>query len=61
MRTAIKQARVAIETAADDRQEKVQHAVNIVQKARSRNIIHPSTASRTVSRLMKASFNTVSP
>jgi ribosomal protein S20 len=54
MRKAIKQARAAIENNDEDVAARVQHAVDVVQRARSRNIIHAATASRTVSRLVKA-------
>lgn len=52
MRKALKRAREAIEDGAEDREEKVRAAVSLVNRARSRNVIHPGTASRLVSRLM---------
>lgn len=54
MRSAIKDARTAIAEGADGKDEAVARAVKVVQQARSRNVIHASTASRYVSRLSRA-------
>lgn len=55
MRNAIREARAAIESNADDRTQLVTHAVKIIQKTASKNIIHKNTASRYVSRIVRAS------
>lgn len=54
VRGAIKAARVAIESNADDKKAAVDLAVREVYKAASKNVLKSGTASRTVSRLMKA-------
>lgn len=54
MRTALKKARQAIADGAEDRDTLVHEAIRVVQKASSKNVIHRSTASRTVSRLHRS-------
>jgi len=55
MRKAVKQARLAIEDEAEDRDQRVAEAVSLVHRARSRHVVHPGTARRLVSRLMSQS------
>ena len=55
MRTAVKRLRTVI--AEGDAQAAAQHlpaAVRLVQRAASKGVIHPNTAQRTVSRLVRA-------
>jgi len=52
MRKAVRRARTAIESGAEDREALVKSAVSLVNRARSANVIHASTASRLVARLM---------
>ena len=52
MRKAVKRAREAVEEGAEDRDQLVKNAVSLVNRAKSRQVIHPGTASRLVSRLM---------
>ncbi len=54
MRRIVRAARSAIENKAEDRQAQVDKAIKLVYRAASKNIIKDRTASRTVSRLMKA-------
>ncbi|MBX2812870.1 MAG: 30S ribosomal protein S20 [Myxococcales bacterium] len=54
MRRAIRTARSAIESEADDRTELVAQAVKIIQRTASKNVIHKNTASRYVSRIVQA-------
>ncbi|MEL6185234.1 MAG: 30S ribosomal protein S20 [Myxococcota bacterium] len=54
MRNAVRAARAAIESGADDRQALVDRAVQIVQRMASKNLIHKNTASRYVSRVVQA-------
>ena len=54
VRHAIKDARVAIEAGAEDKEAKLQKAVREVYRATSLNVLPNRTASRTVSRLMKS-------
>ncbi|MEM1023303.1 MAG: 30S ribosomal protein S20 [Myxococcota bacterium] len=53
MRRIMRNARSAADSEAEDKDALLAEAVRIVQKARSRKVIHPSTASRYVSRLMQ--------
>ena len=55
VRGAIKEARAAIDSNADNKSALVQKAIDEVYKAASKNILKARSASRTVSRLMKAS------
>lgn len=52
MRKAVKSAREALDEGAEDREQRVKHAVSLVNRAKSRQVIHPGTASRLVARLM---------
>lgn len=52
-RTAVRDAHVALETKAANKQETVKEAVSRLNRAVSKNVIAKSTASRTISRLMK--------
>jgi ribosomal protein S20 len=52
MRKAVKRAREAIDEGAADRDQLVKNAVSLVNRAKSRQVIHPGTANRLVSRLM---------
>ena len=54
MRTFLKQARSAISENAEDRDDAVQTAVREIYRAASKKVLKRRTASRTVSRLMKA-------
>ena len=54
MRKAIKAARLAIENDAEDKHELVQEAVARVYRTKSKKVIKPNKASRTVARLMRA-------
>lgn len=54
VRNAIKHARAAIEAGAEDKNALVDQAVREVYRATSLNVLPQRTASRTVSRLMKA-------
>lgn len=54
MRKALRRAREAVESGAEEREALVKSAVSLVNRARSHNVIHASTASRLVSRLMGA-------
>ena len=53
MRRAIKEARAAIASNAEDKATRVKLAVQEVYRAASKNIIPARTASRNVSRLMR--------
>ena len=54
MRTAVKRARQAITDKAADKDALVKAAIREIYKARSKNVLPANSASRTVSRLMKA-------
>lgn len=54
MRNAIRDARAAIEANSEDRASLVKQAVKIIQQTASKNVIHRNTASRYVSRMMRA-------
>lgn len=54
MRKAIKAARLAIETNAEDKDELVQEAVSRIYRTKSKRVIKANKASRTVARLMRA-------
>ena len=47
-------ARQAIEESSPDRAKAVHHAVQVIEQSRSKGILKSATASRYVSRLMKA-------
>ena len=51
-RSALKNARVAIETGADNQQELVAAAVKALDKAAQKGVIHKNNAARHKSRLM---------
>lgn len=54
VRGALKVARDAIESNADDKDTLVKTAIREIYRASSKNVIVAGSASRTVSRLMKA-------
>ena len=54
MRTALKQARTAIDTGEGDKPALVARAVSLVDRAVTKGVVKRSTASRTISRLMSA-------
>lgn len=54
LKTYRKRALVAAETKADNTQELTKMAVKKIAKAASNRYIHPKTASRKISRLVKA-------
>jgi small subunit ribosomal protein S20 len=54
MRRAVKRARTAIETKSADKAEAVKEAISEVTRAASKNVLTKQTASRYVSRLMRA-------
>ncbi|MBI2377126.1 MAG: 30S ribosomal protein S20 [Deltaproteobacteria bacterium] len=54
MKNAVKAARAAITEGRADKAAVVKEAIRIVQHSVSKNIIRSETASRTVSRLMRA-------
>ena len=54
MRKAIKAARLAIENDDEDKHELVQDAIASVYRTKSKKVIKPNKASRTVARLMRA-------
>ena len=51
-RSALKNARLAIETGADNREEKVAAAIKALDKAAQKGVIHKNNAARHKSRLM---------
>ncbi len=53
-RKAVRKAREAVLSKADDRDTLVKHAVTELYRAASKSFIKPGTASRQVGRLMKA-------
>jgi small subunit ribosomal protein S20 len=53
MRTALKRARTAVETSADDAVELVRAATSAVDKAVSKGAVKRTTASRYIARLAK--------
>lgn len=53
-RTAVKKARVAIDSGADNAQELVVAAEQALDRAASKGVIHPNNASRRKSRLYLA-------
>ena len=55
MRTAVKHAKSAIETGAENKAELVSFAVKKVDKAAKNNLIHSNKADRIKSSLMRAS------
>ncbi len=54
MRSAVKIAKKAIETNADNKQELVSKAVKRIDKAAQKNLIHSNKADRMKSKLMSA-------
>jgi small subunit ribosomal protein S20 len=54
MRTAVKAARTALESKAANKDELLKKAVADINRAASKNVVKKGTASRHVSRLMKA-------
>lgn len=54
MRSAVKSAKKAIETNADNKQELVSKAVKRIDKAAQKNLIHSNKADRMKSKLMSA-------
>ena len=54
MRRAIKDARIAIENDDEDKREVVEAAIARVYRTKSKKVIKPNKASRTVARLMRA-------
>ena len=52
-RTAISQARVALEDGAPETKEAVQKAISLLDKAAEKGVIHPNNAARRKGRLMK--------
>ena len=55
MRTAIKAARAAISSSAENKDALVTKALSEINRAASKNVLKRATASRYVSRLMRAS------
>src|SRR5688572_21042068 len=53
MRTELAKARAAVSAGAEDVEPQVRHAISILDKAAKRGVIHPNTAARRKSRLMK--------
>ncbi len=53
MRTAVKNAKAAIENNADNKSELVQVAVKKIDKAAKSNLIHSNKADRLKSQIMK--------
>ena len=51
-RSALKNARLAIETGADNQEEKVAVAIKALDKAAQKGVIHKNNAARHKSRLM---------
>jgi len=54
MRTALKEARTAIDGGEGDKQALVTRAVSLVDKAVGKGVVKRKTGSRTISRLMSA-------
>ncbi|UEX91071.1 30S ribosomal protein S20 [Staphylococcus ratti] len=54
MRTAVKNAKTAIETNADNKQELINSAIKKIDKAAQSNLIHSNKADRMKSKLMSA-------
>jgi small subunit ribosomal protein S20 len=52
-RTAVAQARVALEDGAPETKEAVQKAISLLDKAAEKGVIHPNNAARRKGRLMK--------
>jgi small subunit ribosomal protein S20 len=52
-RTAISQARAALETGAPETKEAVMNAISMLDKAAEQGVLHPNNASRRKGRLMK--------
>jgi small subunit ribosomal protein S20 len=53
-RTAVKKARVAIDSNASDAPEAVRAAISALDRAATKGVIHKNNAARRISRLMKA-------
>jgi small subunit ribosomal protein S20 len=54
MRTAVKAARAAISSQAENKDAIVKNALSEISRAASKNVLKKSTASRYMSRLMRA-------
>ncbi|GGI31454.1 MULTISPECIES: 30S ribosomal protein S20 [Staphylococcus] len=54
MRTAVKNAKTAIESNADNKQELINSAIKKIDKAAQSNLIHSNKADRMKSKLMSA-------
>lgn len=54
MRRAVKKAREAIESNAPDKDALIKQALSVVNRTASKQVMKDSTASRTMSRLMRA-------
>ncbi|PTG07121.1 30S ribosomal protein S20 [Staphylococcus chromogenes] len=54
MRTAVKNAKTAIESNADNKQELINTAIKKIDKAAQSNLIHSNKADRMKSKLMSA-------
>lgn len=54
MRTAVKSAKTAIESNADNKQELINSAIKKIDKAAQSNLIHSNKADRMKSKLMSA-------
>ena len=59
MRTVMKKARTSVESGDDDAKAKIKESVRVLDKMVSKGIIHPNTAARKKSRLMKRHNNIV--
>ena len=57
MRTAIKAARAAISSSAENKDALVTKALSEINRAASKNVLKKTTAGRYVSRLMRASVS----
>ena len=53
VRNAVRAARGALESSAEDGRAQVQHAERLLRRAGSKGILHSRTVSRTVSRLYR--------
>lgn len=54
LRTAVKKANAALETAADNKAESVRAAVQKIDKAVTKGILHKNTAARKKSQLVRS-------
>lgn len=53
-RTAVKRARIAINTGDENAAETLREAMSVLDRAARKGVIHPNNAARRKSRLMKA-------